>query len=75
MEYSVTGALAGLLAAIGASAGSWAIARFALDIEWQFSLLLLGAGLVAGAACAMAGAWRGLHKVLAAPPLQSLRAQ
>ncbi len=73
IEYALTGSLAGLLAAGGASAGSWALARFAFKLEWQLSPALWAAGLAAGAACALLGGWAGLRAVLNQAPLQSLR--
>ena len=73
LEYALTGSLAGLLAAAGATAGSWALARFAFQLEWHFSPLLLAAGLAAGSACAMLGGWAGLRAVLRQSPLLSLR--
>jgi len=74
IEYALTGALAGLLASGGATAASWALARYAFKLAWHFSPLLWGAGLVAGALCALIGGWAGLRTVLNQPPLQSLRA-
>jgi len=69
----LTGALAGLLAAGGATAASWALARFSFHLEWQWSPLLWIAGLAAGALCALFGGWAGLRGVLNQPPLLSLR--
>ncbi|MES2017576.1 MAG: FtsX-like permease family protein [Pseudomonadota bacterium] len=73
LEFAVTGALAGLLAAGGATAAGWALARFAFKLEWHFSPVLWLAGLLAGALCALAGGWAGLRAVLNHAPLQSLR--
>jgi predicted lysophospholipase L1 biosynthesis ABC-type transport system permease subunit len=42
-------------------------------LEWQFSPLLLAAGLAAGIACSMAGGAAGLRAVLKHPPLHVLR--
>jgi putative ABC transport system permease protein len=74
IEYALTGAIAGTLAAAGASAAGWALARFAFQLDWQFSPLLMAAGLVAGSACALLGGWAGLRAILNQPPLHSLRA-
>ncbi|MES2076011.1 MAG: FtsX-like permease family protein [Pseudomonadota bacterium] len=73
VEHGLTGALAGLLAAAGASAASWALARYAFHLEWTWSAPLWLGGLLAGAVCAMAGGWFGLRHVLKLPPLHSLR--
>lgn len=74
IEYALTGAIAGTLAAAGASAAGWALARFAFQLDWQFSPLLMLAGLAAGSACALLGGWAGLRAILNQPPLHSLRA-
>lgn len=73
IEFALSGALAGLLAAAGATAASWALARFALNLEWHFSPLLWIAGLLAGSTCALIGSWAGLRAVLATSPLHTLR--
>ena len=73
LEYALTGALAGLLAAAGASAGSWALARFAFKLEWHFSPVLWLAALAAGAGCALAGGWAPLRAVLNQSPVSALR--
>ncbi|RFP12439.1 ABC transporter permease [Duganella sp. BJB488] len=73
IEHLLTGALAGLLAAGGATAASWALARFSFHLAWQWSPWLWIAGLLAGALCALAGGWAGLRNVLNQPPLLSLR--
>ena len=73
IEYALTGSLAGLLAAAGASAGGWALARFAFKLEWHFSPALWAVGMAAGAACALIGSWAGLRAILNQAPLHSLR--
>ncbi|MES2902517.1 MAG: FtsX-like permease family protein [Pseudomonadota bacterium] len=73
IEYAMIGALAGLLAASGACAASWALSRFVFKFAWEFPPLLIGAGIVAGALCSLLGGWAGLRAILNHPPLQSLR--
>lgn len=73
IEFLLIGGLAGLLAASGASAIGWALARFSFEFEWSFSPAVWIAGLVVGASCALIGGWIGLRNVLNHPPLQSLR--
>jgi putative ABC transport system permease protein len=73
IEFLLIGGLAGLLAASGASAIGWALARFSFEFEWSFSPVVWIAGLLVGATCAMIGGWIGLRNVLNHPPLQSLR--
>lgn len=73
IEFGLVGSLAGLLAATGAAATGWALARYVFDFEWQFSPWVWLSGMAIGAACALIGAWAGLRNVLNRPPLQSLR--
>lgn len=74
IEAALIGALAGLFAAAAASGGGWALARFIFKLDWHFSALPMLAGVAAGVACALLGAWPGLRAVLNRPPLASLRA-
>ncbi len=73
IEFTLVGALAGMLAASGAVAVGWALAHFVFDFAWVFSPLVWTAGVIAGALCALAGGWIGLRNVLRQPPLQTLR--
>ncbi|MFM9438030.1 putative ABC transport system permease protein [Janthinobacterium sp. CG_23.3] len=73
IEFMLVGALAGLLAAAGASAMGWALATYQFKFEWSFGSGVWLAGLVTGALCAIAGGWLGLRNVLKQPPLQTLR--
>jgi putative ABC transport system permease protein len=73
IEFTLVGALAGLLAAAGASAMGWALATYQFKFEWSFGSGVWLAGLVTGALCAIAGGWLGLRNVLKQPPLQTLR--
>lgn len=73
IEFVLVGALAGVLAASGAAAVGWTLARYVFNFEWTFSPFVWLAGLVAGALCAFAGGWVGLRNVLRQPPLQTLR--
>jgi putative ABC transport system permease protein len=73
IEFALVGGLAGLLAASGAAALGWALATYQFKFPWTFAPGVWLAGLVVGAACAMAGGWLGLRSVLRQPPLQTLR--
>ncbi|MBA5607548.1 FtsX-like permease family protein [Duganella sp. FT3S] len=73
IEHALTGALAGLLAAGGATLASWALSRYSFHLAWDWSPLLPAVGMAAGAACALAGGWLGLRNVLNQPPLLGLR--
>ncbi|MCV2353983.1 FtsX-like permease family protein [Paucibacter sp. B2R-40] len=73
LEYLLMGGLAGLLAASGAAAISWALAKFIFHLAWGLSPQLWLAGLILGAVCAVLGGWLGLRKILTQAPLLSLR--
>ncbi|MBV8665665.1 MAG: FtsX-like permease family protein [Burkholderiaceae bacterium] len=73
IEFALTGGLAGALAATGAVAVGWSLARFVFDFSWHFDPLVWLAGIVVGGACALVGGWAGLRNVLKSPPLQTLR--
>ncbi len=72
-ELGCIGALAGLLAAIGASATGWVLARFVFEFDYALSVWVFVLGVAAGAACALAGGYLGLRGVLRTPPLATLR--
>jgi ribose transport system permease protein len=69
----LTYTLAGLLAAIGASAIGWALARFAFEFDYTISPWVFALGIGGGALCALAGGYLGLRGVLKTPPLATLR--
>ena len=73
IEFALVGALAGLLAASGAAAMGWGLAKYQFKFEWIFHPEVWLIGLMAGALCAIAGGWLGLRGVLRKPPLQTLR--
>jgi putative ABC transport system permease protein len=72
-EMLCLGGLAGLLAAGGAAAIGWALARFAFEFEYAVSPWIFALGIGGGAVCALAGGWVGLRGVLKTPPLATLR--
>lgn len=72
-EMICLGGLAGLLAAGGAAAIGWALARFAFEFDYAVSPWVFVLGVGGGVACALAGGWLGLRNVLKTPPLTSLR--
>ncbi len=72
-ELLGVGALSGLLAALGASAVAWALARYAFEFSWAPSAWLPPIGGVLGAALAWLAGWWGLREVLQRPVVQTLR--
>lgn len=73
IEFGLVGGLAGVLAATGATAVGWALAKYVFNFDWIFEPTVWLAGLVVGAGCAFVGGWIGLRNVLNQPPLQTLR--
>jgi predicted lysophospholipase L1 biosynthesis ABC-type transport system permease subunit len=65
IEFSLVGALSGVLAASGAAAMGWALATYQFKFAWSFSPTVWLVGLLAGALCAIAGGWLGLRNACA----------
>ncbi|PXW96169.1 putative ABC transport system permease protein [Sphaerotilus hippei] len=72
-ELVGVGVLAGVLAALAASATGWALARFVFEFVWQPPWWVVPAGGLAGALLALAAGWWGLRGVLRQPVSVTLR--
>nr|WP_243751082.1 FtsX-like permease family protein [Paraburkholderia sp. BL10I2N1] len=72
-EFVAVGALAGLMAALGAQAIGWVLATRVFEFHLEFDPWMLPVGVAAGIACAGVGGWLSLRHVLTRPALQSLR--
>jgi putative ABC transport system permease protein len=72
-EFLLIGAAAGLLAAAGASAIGYALARQVLNVPYQFNAWALLGGVAAGALGVMLAGLLGTAKVLRTPPMQVFR--
>ncbi|MDH5709359.1 MAG: FtsX-like permease family protein, partial [Hylemonella sp.] len=72
-ELAGIGLLAGLLAALVASAVGWALARYVFEFDWTASFWVLPAGALTGALLALAAGWWGLREVLRRPVVETLR--
>ncbi|VVE26727.1 ABC transporter permease [Pandoraea cepalis] len=72
-ELVTVGALAGLLAALGAGALGWALARYVFEFALHFNPWLPALGVGAGVLCALIGGWSGLRAVLRQSALRTLR--
>ncbi len=73
-EFLVLGAVAGVLAGVGASAIGWALAHYVFKMAYVPSLWPLLTAMVLGGAGVVVGGWLGTRGLLARPPLASLRA-
>jgi len=74
VELALIGSIAGVLAAGGASAIAWLLAREALNFEFRLHPASLALGALLGAACALAGGALALRRVVATAPMRTLRA-
>lgn len=73
LELSLTGLLAGLMGAAGATLLGWLLAREVFDFAYQPSLwLLLGSILASMLFIVLAGGWN-IWRLLDTPPLRALR--
>ncbi|MGB5080308.1 MAG: FtsX-like permease family protein [Burkholderiales bacterium] len=72
-EFAVLGAIAGLLASLGASAIGWTLATrvFQLEFIWNGWIWIAGPSL--GLACVVLNAWAGARAALGRPPMAALR--
>ena len=73
VEFALIGGLAGLIGVGLASALSWAILHFFLDLPWTVQPLVLGWGLLATVGLAVAVGLLSTFKILGEPPLAVLR--
>ncbi len=73
-EFFVLGAIAGLLAGIGASAIGWGLAHFVFRTAYVPGLAPVLVAVALGAGGVALGGWLGVRRLLARPPLASLRA-
>jgi putative ABC transport system permease protein len=72
-EFLVLGALAGLLAAAGATAVGWLLAERVFQIPFTINPLVWVYGLVGAAAAVSAAGWIGTRATVRQPPLAVLR--
>lgn len=73
-EFAALGAVAGLLAGLGASAIGYGLAHFVFKLDFAPSLVTPLVGLVCGVAGVTLAGWLGSLKTMRMPALQSLRA-
>ena len=72
-EFVVIGALAGLLAAIGASVLGWAIAERIIGVPYAIDPWVWMAGLLGGIAGVTAAGLLGTRRILRTPPMEIFR--
>ena len=72
-EFAVIGALAGLIAAAGASGLGYVLAVRVLNLSYNFSPLAWVVGVVCGSAGIALAGYLGTRRVMATPPMRVLR--
>lgn len=73
-EFAAIGALAGVVAALGASAVSYAVATRVLNVPFHWNPWVWGAGIVFGALGVAIAGWLGTRALVDKPPLRILNA-
>lgn len=73
VEFAILGGLAGLFAAMGASALGYVIGEYTLNLPYTFNLWIWLIGLFAGIIGVMATGLMGARSALTRPPIQTLR--
>jgi putative ABC transport system permease protein len=75
LEYGVLGAIAGTVGSLGAIALSWAVARFALELDWEPTPMITVTGIATTAVLVGAIGVLASLDVLRHKPLATLRAE
>jgi len=73
VEFAILGGLAGLFAAMGASALGYVIGEYTLNLPYTFNLWIWLIGLFAGIIGVMSAGLMGARSALTRPPIQTLR--
>jgi putative ABC transport system permease protein len=73
-EFALIGALAGLFAAVGASAVGYLLADRVLNVPYAFNVWIWLTGLAAGSIGVTIAGLVGTSKVLRTPPMEIFRA-
>ena len=73
VELALTGALAGLVAALGATALGWVVGRQVFDLELAIRPWLPALSATSGALLAISVGWLAIRRLVAVPPLLALR--
>jgi putative ABC transport system permease protein len=75
VEYGLLGLLAGLIGAGFATAMSFAVCRYLMEIRWEFDVVTAAAGLAATTIVVTAAGFLASFDVLFKRPLATLRSQ
>jgi putative ABC transport system permease protein len=72
-EFAIIGAIAGLLAATGASVLAFLIGRYGFNFAYIPSPMVAASTIVAGVIVTLAGGWWAVRRAINAPPVVTLR--
>ena len=72
-EFTMLGALSGLIAGIAATSLAWLLAVFVFKFDYYFDIGVAFTGLVSGVLIVVIAGLLGTRSVLTSPPIQSLR--
>ena len=72
-EFTMLGALSGLLAGIAATSLAWLLAVFVFRFEYHFDISVAFTGLVSGVLIVVFAGLLGTRSVLTTPPIETLR--
>ncbi|MDQ2070222.1 ABC transporter permease [Natronospira bacteriovora] len=72
-EFGVAGALAGLLAGVGASVAGWQLAVRVFELEYQPALTLVPGSMLVGMLLLMSAGWVATRRVVTRSPMLVLR--
>jgi len=72
-EFSLLGALSGLLAGLSATSLAWLLAVTVFKFEYSFDISVVFIGVVSGTVIVVIAGLLGTRSVLTLPPIQSLR--
>ena len=72
-EFAILGAIAGLLAALFASAVAWALSRYVFELPFRLNVWLWVIGIAGGALGIAAAGYLATRRVLETPPVVALR--
>ena len=72
-EFSLLGALSGLLAGLSATSLAWLLAVTVFKFEYSFDITVVFIGVISGTVIVVIAGLLGTRSVLSLPPIQSLR--
>ena len=72
-EFSLLGALSGLLAGLCATSLAWLLALSVFKFEYSFDITVVFIGIISGTVIVVIAGLLGTRSVLSLPPIQSLR--